>query len=137
MYWCVRGIGVGSYRSCIGVGGVSIMYWCGRDIDHVLVEGVCEGYRSCIGVWGIMYHVSIMYCVCDVLVYRSYRIIVCEGYRSCIGVGGVSIMYWWVRGIDRRGIMYWCVRGIDHVLVWKGYRSIMYVWCVYWCGIGV
>ena len=60
MYWCVR-----EYRSCIGVGGVSIMYWCGRGIDHVLV---CEGYRSCIGVRGIDH------------------VLVWEGYRSCIGV---------------------------------------------------
>ena len=29
------------------MGGVAIMYWCRRGIDHVLVW---EGYRSCIGV---------------------------------------------------------------------------------------
>jgi hypothetical protein len=37
MYWCVRGshhvLVCEGYRSCIGVGGVSIMYWCGRGID--------------------------------------------------------------------------------------------------------
>ena len=48
MYWCVRGsdhvLVCEGYRSCIGVGGVSIKY-------------LCEGYRSCIGVGGV----SIMY----------------------------------------------------------------------------
>jgi hypothetical protein len=67
------------YKTSLTLPLVSIMYWCWRDIDHVLVW---EGYRSCIGVGGV----SIMY--------------LCEGYRSCIGVGGVAIMYWCGRGID-------------------------------------